>query len=136
MSTPNLLSYNWYDGAETYNASTNKMFQMSTSLMWIISDFLGLGNLFWWNTHTSLACPVCNFDFNPQCLPYSKKWCFMCHYRFLEASHGYRLNKSRLNRNIKLRDPPNILSSSQILTLNVKIIAAKYIIFCSACFKD
>ena len=55
----------WYDGVETYDASTNKMFQMHAALMWTISDFPGLGNLSRWNTHTGLACPICNFDFEP-----------------------------------------------------------------------
>ena len=117
----------WEDGVETYDASTNKMFQMHAALMWTISDFPGLGNLSGWNTHTGLACPVCNFDFEPQRLPHSKKWCFMCHRRFLDASHRFRSNKSQFNGNTELRDPPKILSGSEILEQlqNIDVIFGK-----------
>ena len=100
---------------ETYDASTNKMFQMCAALMWTISDFPGLGNLSSWNTHTGLACLIFNFNFKPQCLPCSKKLCFMCHSRFLDASHRLRFNKAQFNGNNELRDLLKILSGSEIL---------------------
>ena len=117
----------WDKGVETFDASINQTFKMRVALMWTISDFPGLGNLSGWNTHTGLACPVCNFDFEPQRLPHSKKWCFMCHRRFLDASHRFRSNKSQFNGNTELRDPPKILSGFEILEQlqNIDVIFGK-----------
>jgi len=47
----------WYDGVQTFDYSKKEMFTLRAALMWTISDFPGLGNLFGWNTHWS-------------CLPY------------------------------------------------------------------
>ena len=112
---------------ETYDVSTKKTFQMDVVLMWIINDFPRLGNLSRWNTYTGLARPICNFHFDPQRLPCSKKWCFMCHHHFLDTSHRFKLNKSWFNGNIKLRDPPNILFGSQVLVQleNINVIFGK-----------
>ena len=77
----------WHDGVETFDASINQTFKMHAALMWTISDFPGLGILSGWNTHTSFAYPTCNFDFEPQWLPYSKKSCFMGHRHFLDPNH-------------------------------------------------
>ncbi|XP_057763498.1 uncharacterized protein LOC130983294 [Arachis stenosperma] len=41
-----------WDGVETYDAKEGNTFKMYAALMWTISDFPGLGNLFGWNTHS------------------------------------------------------------------------------------
>ena len=105
----------WDGGVETFDASVNETFKMRAALMWTISDFPGLGNLSGWNTHTGFACPICNFNFEPQCLPYSKKSCFMGHRRFLDQNHRFRFNKSQFDGNTELRNPPKLLSGSEIL---------------------
>ncbi|XP_061339756.1 uncharacterized protein LOC133286368 [Gastrolobium bilobum] len=105
----------WNEGVDAYDASTRDMFKLRAALMWTISDFPGLGNLSGWNTHTGLACPVCNFDFEPTRLYHSKKWCFMGHRRFLQQRHRFRLNKVRFNGKQELRNPPRILSGCEIL---------------------
>ena len=105
----------WNDGVRTFDASTNGWFIMRAALMWTISDFPGLGTLSGWNTHTGLACPSCNFDSIPCRLPYSKKWCFMGHRRFLNGAHKFRMNRVVFYGRIDLRSPPIVLSGSEIL---------------------
>ncbi|XP_027931110.1 uncharacterized protein LOC114187160 isoform X1 [Vigna unguiculata] len=104
----------WNDGVETFDSSLNETFRMRVALMWTISDFPGLGILSGWNTHTGLACPTCNFDAIPCRLPYSKKWCFMGHRRFLSRNHRFRLNRVRFDGNTETRNPPLKLSGSDI----------------------
>jgi len=83
----------WEKGVETYDASKNDVFMMRACLFWTISDFPGLGMLLGWNTYIGLACPSCNFDATSLCLPFSNKWCFMGHRRFLSRGHKFRLNR-------------------------------------------
>ncbi|XP_057746407.1 uncharacterized protein LOC130965663 [Arachis stenosperma] len=40
------------DGVETYDANKGTNFKMHAALMWTISNFLGLRNLFGWNTYS------------------------------------------------------------------------------------
>ena len=40
----------WHEGALTYDASRNEMFQMRVALMWIISDFPAYAMLSGWST--------------------------------------------------------------------------------------
>ncbi|WVZ13620.1 hypothetical protein V8G54_011186 [Vigna mungo] len=94
----------WNDGVETFDSSLNETFRMRAALMWIISDFPGLG----------LACPTCNFDAEPCRLPHSRKWCFMGHRRFLSRNHRFRLNRVRFDGSTEERNPPLKLSGSDI----------------------
>ncbi|XP_020209291.1 uncharacterized protein LOC109794234 [Cajanus cajan] len=105
----------WSIGVDAYDSFKREMFKLHAALMWTISDFPGLGTLSGWNTYTGLACPSCNFDSVPCRLPYSKKWCFMGHHRFLGKRHRFRLNRVRFNGEQELRSPPKTLSSSEIL---------------------
>jgi len=105
----------WEKGVETYDASKNEVFMMRACLLWTISDFPGLGMLSGWNTYTGLACPSCNFDTTSLRLPFSNKWCFMGHRRFLSRGHKFRLNRVQFNGNIEDRDPQKQLSGSEIL---------------------
>lgn len=105
----------WEKGVETYDASKNEVFMMRACLLWTISDFPGLGILSGWNTYTGIACPSCNFDSVPRRLPYSRKWCFMGHRRFLPNGHRFRLSRLRFDGNVEDRDPPKKLSGSEIL---------------------
>jgi len=100
---------------------------MRACLLWTISDFPGLGMLSGWNTYTGLACPSCNFDATSFWLPFSNKWCFMGHRRFLSRGHKFRLNRVQFNGNIEDRDPPKQLSGSEILeqVKNINIIFGK-----------
>ena len=105
----------WEKGVKTYDASKNEVFMMRACILWTISDFPDLGMLLGWNTYTGLACPSCNFDTTSLRLPFSNKWCFMGHWRFLFRRHKFRLNRVQFNGNIEDRDPPKQLSGSEIL---------------------
>ncbi|XP_025608126.1 uncharacterized protein [Arachis hypogaea] len=104
-----------WEGVETYDANKKSTFKMFAALMWTISDFPGLGNLSGWNTHSGLACPICNFDAKAHRLTYSQKWCFMGHRRFLSQGHKWRLDQLRFDGQVENRDPPKMLSGTDIL---------------------
>ncbi|XP_052193807.1 uncharacterized protein LOC127802149 [Diospyros lotus] len=104
----------WDGGVETFDASLNEMFNMRAALMWTIGDFPGLGNLSGWNTHTSSACPTCNFDSVAHRLSHSRKWSFMGHRRFLEPNHIFGFNRVHFDGNTEFRNPPVALSGSEI----------------------
>ncbi|XP_060182958.1 uncharacterized protein LOC132612901 [Lycium barbarum] len=105
----------WREGVDTFDSSKDEMFRMRAALMWTISDFPGLDILSGWNTHTSLACPSCNFDAEPCRLRHSRKWCFIGHRRFLGRNHKFRLMRHRFDGNVEERTPPKKLSGSDIL---------------------
>ena len=71
----------WDKGVKIFDAFMNQTFNMHATLMWTISDFPKISNLSTY-THTSLAWPIYNFDFELQHLPCSKKSCFKCHNHF------------------------------------------------------
>ena len=69
----------WRDGADTYDSSKREMFKMDVALLWIISNYPGLGNQSRWNVYTERTCAYCNYGSEPCHLPHSRKWCFMGH---------------------------------------------------------
>ena len=90
-----------------------EMFTLRAALLWTVSDFPGLGNLFGWNTHTGLACPTCNFETYSSWL-YRGKFCFIGYRRFLNKGHKFRLNHNLFNGTNELRDGPEPFSGSNI----------------------
>ncbi|XP_057719684.1 uncharacterized protein LOC130934112 [Arachis stenosperma] len=105
----------WYDGVQTLDRFRNEMFTLRAALMWIINDFPGLGNLSGWNVHSKYACPTCNFSTDSYRLKHGGKWCFLGHRRFLETGHKFRLSRAKFNGKVELRDPPAVLTGSEIL---------------------
>ncbi|XP_057760053.1 uncharacterized protein LOC130980381 [Arachis stenosperma] len=105
----------WYDGVQTLDRFRNEMFTLRAALMWTISDFPGLGNLSGWNVHSKYACPTCNFSTDSYRLKHGGKWCFLGHRRFLERGHKFRLSRAKFNGKVELRDPPAVLTGSEIL---------------------
>ncbi|CAK8565094.1 unnamed protein product [Lathyrus sativus] len=104
----------WTNGVDTYDSFKKEMFNLHENLMWMISDFPGMGALSGWNTYTGPACPSCNFQTTPLCLKASHKWCFMGHRRFLDRRHRFRLNRIRFNGEQEIRNPPRTLSGHEV----------------------
>ncbi|XP_028104426.1 uncharacterized protein LOC114303503 [Camellia sinensis] len=50
----------WDEGEQTFNASTNEMFQLHAALLWTISDFPTYANLSGWSMKGEYACPCYN----------------------------------------------------------------------------
>ncbi|QHO34862.1 uncharacterized protein DS421_9g270660 [Arachis hypogaea] len=61
------------------------------------------------------ACPTCNFSTDSYRLKHGGKWCFLGHRRFLERGHNFRLCRAKFNGKVELRDPPAVLTGSEIL---------------------
>ena len=61
----------WNIGIKTYDTYGKTLFNLHAALMWMISDFPGLGTLSGWNVHTGSACPACNFDSDAMHLPHN-----------------------------------------------------------------
>ncbi|CAN1180729.1 hypothetical protein LINPERHAP2_LOCUS34933 [Linum perenne] len=105
-----------WEGVEAYDAVKKEPFLLRAALMWTISDFPGLSLLSGWNTYTGQACPTCNFDQEPLRLAESGKNCFIGSRRFLPAEHPFRLQKTKFNGEIDLRQPTKLLSGTEILS--------------------
>jgi hypothetical protein len=45
----------WFVGVETFNVYRKKNFQLKTTLMWTINDFLAYDILSSWSTHDNLS---------------------------------------------------------------------------------
>ena len=107
----------WHDAVQTLDSSNNETFKMWLALMWTISDFPGLGNLFWWITYTQFSCPTYKFVIDSYWLNHRRKWCFIGHRCFLERYHGFRFKRLCFNEKIKQGESPVTLSGSDILKL-------------------
>jgi len=113
----------WYDGVLTFDASSKETFCMRATLLWIISDFLGLGNLSRWNIYTGLACPSCNYDAMEFRLRHGKKNCYMGHRRFLPHNHNFRKDKEHFDGCIETRAAP--ITPPGTVILNIDVILGK-----------
>lgn len=105
----------WYVGADTYDATTKKNFQMYAALMWTINDFPAYAMLSGWSTKGKLACPYCHMHTDHLWLKYGHKYCYMCHRRFLSRDHKWRRNKSCFNNETESRDAPVPLSGNDMV---------------------
>lgn len=52
----------WLEEIQTYNVSTNTMFQLCVAIMWTINNFPTNGNISSWSTRRKMACPACDKD--------------------------------------------------------------------------
>ncbi|WVZ04227.1 hypothetical protein V8G54_025033 [Vigna mungo] len=96
----------WNIGIKTFDSYGNEVFDMRAAILWTISDCPGLGTLSGWNTHTSLACPRCNFGTTPKKLVNGGKFCFISHRRWLDGRHRFRLAHMRFDGTIENRSHP------------------------------
>jgi hypothetical protein len=81
----------WFVGVETFNVYRKKNFQLKTTLMWTINDFLAYDILSSWSTHDNLSCPY-YMEHNKafRLKNRGKTIFFYCHRRFLPMNHPYR----------------------------------------------
>ncbi|XP_071741432.1 uncharacterized protein [Rutidosis leptorrhynchoides] len=105
----------WEVGVETYDASTKQIFQMKAALLCTISDFPGYANLSGWSTKGERACPSCGFDTDSKWLTHGRKWCYMCHRRWLSTDHPWRRDTRSFMGGQELRVAPICPSGEQVL---------------------
>ena len=104
----------WEFGLETYDASTNTRFDMQVALASTISDFPAYAMVSGWSTKGKTACPYCHYEIDLVWLPYSHKYCYMCHRKFLDTDHPWRFNKRNFNGKIDERIAPVPLTGIEI----------------------
>ncbi|XP_026450757.1 uncharacterized protein LOC113350866 [Papaver somniferum] len=102
----------WEVGADTFDASTGKSFQMHAAVILTINDFPAFGNLSSWSTKGYKACPVCNYESSSQRL--RSKIGYLGHRRFLPRGHSWRRSK-QFNGKSDLRPPPKELNGYDIV---------------------
>ncbi|XP_026384463.1 uncharacterized protein LOC113280039 [Papaver somniferum] len=102
----------WEVGADTFDASTGKSFQMHAAVILTINDFPAFGNLSGWSTKGYKACPVCNSESSSQRL--RSKIGYLGHRRFLPRGHSWRRSK-QFNGKSDLRPPPKELNGYDIV---------------------
>ncbi|XP_035837155.1 uncharacterized protein LOC118485043 [Helianthus annuus] len=105
----------WEDGVSTFDASTKQYFQLKASIISTISDFPGYANLSGWSTKGALACPVCGFDTDSNWLSHGRKWCYMCHRRWLPSDHPWRSDTRSFVGHHEFRAAPVSSSGEEIL---------------------
>ncbi|KAJ0479892.1 putative transposase, Ptta/En/Spm, plant [Helianthus annuus] len=105
----------WEDGVSTFDASTKQYFQLKASIISTISDFPGYANLSGWSTKGALACHVCGFDTDSNWLSHGRKWCYMCHRRWLPSDHRWRSDTRSFVGHHEFRAAPVSSSGEEIL---------------------
>lgn len=105
----------WEVGVDTFDASTKEHFQLKASIFCTISDFPGYANLYGWSTKGKSACPVCRFETNSRWLYEGKKWCYMCHRRWLPVDHHWRKDTRSFVEKTEVREAPNPVTGEDVL---------------------
>ncbi|KAL6574453.1 hypothetical protein OROHE_001357 [Orobanche hederae] len=96
----------WESGIDTYDASSNQMFNMRAALHSTISDFPGYAMLSGWSTKGKTACPCCHYETQSTWLKFSKKTCYRDYRIFLEHDHPWRFNTKKFNGKKEERSAP------------------------------
>ena len=102
----------WEIGVKTFDACKKESFQMRAAIMWTINDFPAYANLSGWSTRGQYACPCCGFEIGSKWLRYGRKFCYMCHRRWLEPDHKWRYNKRDFDGTQEFRAPPDLPSGA------------------------
>ncbi|KAJ0592692.1 hypothetical protein HanHA300_Chr03g0088101 [Helianthus annuus] len=105
----------WEDGVNTFDASTKQYFMLKASIISTISDFPGYANLSGWSTKGELACPVCGFGTESKWLTHGRKFCYMCHRRWLPSDHSWRSDIRSFVGRHEFRVAPIPLSGEEVL---------------------
>lgn len=105
----------WEAGIQTFDASSNEMFQMHAALLWTISDFPAYANLSGWSTKGKYACPCCNSEIDSCWLKHGKKHSYRGHRRWLSYDHEYRQDDKSFNGCPEYRSKPKSLSGVELL---------------------
>ncbi|KAL4347510.1 hypothetical protein GQ457_17G000020 [Hibiscus cannabinus] len=105
----------WEVGVETFDAATNKTFQLRAALMWTINDFPAYANLSGWSTRGEYACPCCGYSTASKWLKHSRKFCYMCHRRWLEPNHRFRTDKHSFDGTEEYRIAPSPPTGTDVL---------------------
>ncbi|KAL4388416.1 hypothetical protein GQ457_09G021810 [Hibiscus cannabinus] len=105
----------WEVGVETFDAATNKTFQLRAALMWTINDFPAYANLSGWSTRGEYSCPCCGYSTASKWLKHSRKFCYMCHRRWLEPNHRFRTDKHSFDGTEEYRIAPSPPTGTDVL---------------------
>ena len=105
----------WEIGVETFDASTQRHFQLHAALLWTINDFPAYGMLSGWATKGKLACPCCMKETRSTRLSNGGKQCYMGHRRYLPSNHKFRKQKDLFDGTIEHGVPPQPCSIDDIL---------------------
>ncbi|XP_019052608.1 PREDICTED: uncharacterized protein LOC104593471 isoform X2 [Nelumbo nucifera] len=68
-----------------------------------------------WSTKGKYSCPSCGFETASLWLNHSKKYCYMCHRRWLEENHKFRYNSKAFDGTEELRSAPKPPSGTIVL---------------------
>lgn len=105
----------WEVGVETFDAATQRHFQLRAALMWTINDFPAYAMLSGWSTKGYLACPCCLRDTRSMRLPHGGKECYMRHRCYLPMNHRWRKDKKSFDGTVEREGPPQPSSIDDIL---------------------
>lgn len=104
----------WNNGVSVFDSFDKEVFNLRAILMWTINDFPAYGNLSGCYTKGRLACPLCVDNTRAMWLPFSRKFVFMGHRRFLSPSHPFRTKKCWFNGKIEKESKPRIMTGRRM----------------------
>ncbi|XP_021848834.2 uncharacterized protein [Spinacia oleracea] len=105
----------WEVGVQTFDAATQRHFQLRAALMWTINDFPAYAMLSGWSTKGYLACPCCLRDTRSMRLPHGGKECYVRHRCYLPMNHRWRKDKKSFDGTVEREGPPQPSSIDDIL---------------------
>jgi hypothetical protein len=102
-------------GVQTFNVSSKESFNLQTTCIWGVHDFLMYGLFASCVMKGHVKCPPCGLATYSHSSKKLKKmiFCGSCHY--LPRSHPYQCNKHVFNGEIEMRVPPTQVSTLDIV---------------------
>ena len=104
----------WNEGIEVYDSLFKENFILKATLLWIISDYLGVGALAGCKVKGKQACNVCGKDTPFRWLKFSRKNVYMGNRKRLTPGHPYTRKKGWFDNSIEEGFGRRIQTGSEI----------------------
>jgi len=101
-------------GIEVFDVVASETFMMHAMLFCTINDFPTFGNFSGYSVKGHNACPICEENTTSHQLKNGRKTMYLCHRRFLQANHPYRMLKKAFNGHQENDEAPIPLTGLQI----------------------
>jgi hypothetical protein len=96
-----------WQGVDAYDDHLKCRFNLRTTYLWSIHDYLACGKFVGWCVHGRLNCPVCMDESDAFRLSHGRKVSFFdCHQRFHPLSHDFRGDKESFKKGKSVRKWP------------------------------
>ncbi|CAM8940220.1 unnamed protein product [Rhodiola kirilowii] len=108
------LNILWDTGVLTFDQHGRLTFNMKAAVIWIISDFPGLGMLGGLKCKGNKACLLCLDDIDAKYL--AGRMSYKGHRRWVDRDHSWKHQTTKFNGDVELRDAPPTLTGEEIFS--------------------